>query len=599
LRTYGTVKLDEEENKWVIDCEPQVSMRIKSVFDRVEKAQFGTIKMLASDLNSRELEWFLERYPMEVEDEDELSERSERHKEKDRIIAKILAEGYAPPKFDLAVPARDYQLVAADLLLKTGRLLVADDLGIGKTATSICTLTDERTLPALVVTLTHLPTQWEAEIAKFAPQLNCHIIKKGSVYDVTKGKRGKVEPFPDVFIINYHKLRGWAEHLAPVVNSVIFDECQELRREGTPQAPSQKYKAAMYISEHTDFSMGLSATPIYNYGGEIFNVMNCIAPGCLGSKEEFIREWCIASWQGEDKAKIRDPKAFGMYLREQGLMLRRTRGEVGRELDSLTIIPHKIECDLEALKKVEDSAAELAGIILSQQGMAKGVKMQAAEQLSNVLRQATGIAKAPYVAAFVQLLVESGERVVLYGWHRAVYGIWNAQLKRFKPAMYTGSESTNQKLESKRRFCDGETDIMIISLRSGAGLDGLQYNCRTVVYGELDWSPGVHDQDTGRVHRDGQPDPVAAYFLLAEEGSDPIMADVLGVKKQQAMGVMNPKADLISKLQTDGGNAKKLATSFLKQRGMTIPEKPVAVDLPPVANVRRPRLPKPTVIKYK
>jgi hypothetical protein len=225
--------------------------------------------------------------------------------------------------------------------------------------------------------------------------------------------------------------------------------------------------------------------------------------------------------------------------------------------------------------------------------------MQAAEQLSNVLRQATGIAKAPYVAAFVQLLVESGERVVLYGWHRAVYAIWNAQLKRFSPAMYTGSESTNQKLESKRRFCDGETDIMIISLRSGAGLDGLQYNCRTVVYGELDWSPGVHDQDTGRVHRDGQPDPVAAYFLLAEEGSDPIMADVLGVKKQQAMGVMNPKADLISKLQTDGGNAKKLATSFLKQRGMPIPEKPVVVDLPPVANVRRPRLPKPTVIKYK
>ena len=577
-------------------------MRIKSVFDKVEKAQFGTIKMLASDLNSRELEWFLERYPMEVEDEDELSERSERYKEKDRIIAKILGEGYKPPKFDLAVPARDYQLVAADLLLKTGRLLVADDLGIGKTATSICTLTDERTLPALVVTLTHLPTQWKAEIAKFAPHLKCHIIKKGSVYDVTKGKRGKFEPFPDVFIINYHKLRGWSEHLAPVVNSVIFDECQELRRSGTERDPSQKYKAASFISQATDFSMGLSATPIYNYGGEFFNVMDCLESGSLGAKEEFVREWCIQNWQGEDKAKIRDPKAFGMYLREQGLMIRRTRAEVGRELDELTIIPHTIECDLDALKKVEDSAAELARIILSQQGMAKGVKMQAAEQLSNVLRQATGIAKAPYVAAFVQMLVESGERVVLYGWHRAVYEIWNAQLKKFKPAMYTGSESVNQKLESKRRFTEGETDIMIISLRSGAGLDGLQYSCRTVVLGELDWSPGVHDQDVGRVHRDGQTEPVMAYFLLATEGADPIMADVLGIKKQQAQGVMNPKADLISKLQRDGSNSKKMAEAYLKQRGMAVPareEPPPKVDLPPVANVRRPRLPKPTIVKYK
>ncbi len=599
-RTYGTVAFDPSKNEWVISCEAQVSLRLKRVFEKISKGQFGTIRLAATNENSRELEWFLKRYPMEVEEPEELADRAEEHRKRDNTIARILGEGYKPPKFELAVPPREYQSIAADLCLSTGMLLCADDLGLGKTATSICTLTDERTLPTLVVTLTHLTVQWADEIAKFAPHLKCHIIKKGSVYDVTRGPRGRQDPFPDVFILNYHKLRGWAEHLAPVVRSVIFDECQELRRKGTGRELSQKYAAASFVSCSADFKMGLSATPIYNYGGEMFNVIDCLQDGALGTKEEFLREWCSNSYGSGDKAKIREPKAFGTYLREQGLMLRRTRAEVGRELDDLTVIPHTIECDIEALKKVEDSAAELANIILSQTGMEKGVKFQASERLSNILRQATGIAKAPYVAAFVQMLVESGERVVLYGWHRAVYEIWNAQLKKFRPAMYTGSESTNQKLESKRRFTERETDIMIISLRSGAGLDGLQYSCRTVVFGELDWSPGVHDQDMGRVHRDGQTEPVAAYFLIAEEGADPIIADVLGVKKQQAKGIMNPKTDLITKLQNDGSNAKKLAEAYLRQRG-TLPPKssePPQLELPPVANVRRPRLPKPTVVKY-
>ena len=34
-----------------------------------------------------------------------------------------------------------------------------------------------------------------------------------------------------------------------------------------------------------------------------------------------------------------------------------------------------------------------------------------------------------------------------------------------------------------------DTDILMISLRAGAGLDGLQYKSRIVVHGELDYSP--------------------------------------------------------------------------------------------------------------
>lgn len=589
MRTYGKVTLATDrygDPSWVIEPEPQVSIRLKRTFKKISEGEYGVIFLSATLENTRELEWFLVRYPMEMEKMDRsiLADKAEEQRSIEDSIASIMAADYTPPDMEMALPPREYQKVAAALAMRTGKLLIADDLGLGKTITALCTLTDPSNLPALVVTLTHLPRQWESECNKFLPALRTHIVKKGTPYDMTtitvgrgKKKKEKKVLFPDVIIINYHKLRGWAETIAGVTKTVIFDECQELRR-----SESLKTIAAAHVSASSKTRVGLSATPIMNYGGEFFNVMNSIAPDSLGTRGEFLREWCNGVY-GE-KPALRDPKAFGSYLRESGLMIRRTRSEVGRELEPLTKIPHAIDANTEELSKIEDSAAELAQIILAQGEAKKGMKMMAAEQLSNVLRQATGLAKAPYVADFVRMLVESGESVLLYGWHHEVYGIWQAKLKDLNPAMYTGRQSTTQKIESKRRFVEGESKILMMSLRAGAGLDGLQHCCRTVVFGELDWSPGTHSQCSGRVHRDGQTDPVMAYYLLSEYGSDPIVADVLGMKKSQSEGVINPEASLIERSNSGGQNSKKLAEAFMKQRGLEVKE-PTAATVLPFINV--------------
>ena len=575
MRSYGTVQL--EDGAWLIEAEPHVRIRIKRLFAKVSKVSHGAVSLSATPENSRELQWLLMRYPMDVTPLEELERLAAESKAIEDAVANILTTGgYEPPTLRMALPARRYQLQAADLAMRTGRLLVADDVGLGKTCTAIATLTDPANLPALVVTLTHLPKQWEAECRKFLPTIRTHIVKKGKPYDLTKGPRGRVDPAPDVIIMNYHKLAGWADHLQGVVRTVIYDECQELRR-----GESKKYDAAVHVSSGARLRIGLSATPIYNYGGEIFNVLSAIAPAALGTRQEFIREWCTAGPEGRafgysrspgpTRPRISQPRVFGSFLREQGLMLRRTRRDVGRELERLSKVMHVVDANPEALSKVEASAAELAQLILSQTKLDKGVKFRASEQLSNVLRQATGIAKAPYVADFVRLLVESGEPVVLYGWHREVYSVWQAKLKDLKPAMYTGSESATRKAAAREKFLAGKTNVLIMSLRSGAGLDGLQHRCRTVVFGELDWSPGVHDQCAGRVHRDGQEHPVVAYFMVAETGSDPIVADVLGLKRAQMQGIRDPNAALIARTQAVGNHARQLATAYLAQRGIAPP----------------------------
>ena len=151
------------------------------------------------------------------------------------------------------------------------------------------------------------------------------------------------------------------------------------------------------------------------------------------------------------------------------------------------------------------------------------------------------------MAEFVRLLVENGEPVVLYGWHREVYSIWLDKLWELKPLMYTGTESVVAKNHAKNEFMAGRTKVLIMSLRSGAGVDGLQGICRTVVFGELDWSPGVHEQCIGRIHRDGQGDKVLAYYLMSDHGSDPEVARALGIKKEQSDGIKQEKPEELVK----------------------------------------------------
>jgi SNF2 family DNA or RNA helicase len=564
LRTYGSLRFSAKENRFHIQCEPHVVMRLKRVFPKIHSSQHGIIQIHASEETARDLEWFMDRFPLQVDNDsrEHLLRRSNSHRERLAKVEAILAGHIQPPEFGLAMPLREYQQIAAQIAFERQSLLLADDVGLGKTASAIGLLSRGVTLPALVVTLTHLPRQWRDEIGKFAPHLSTHIIKTGKGYDLVeahcRGKRGP-KVLPDITIINYAKLSKWADVMAPIMRTVIFDEVQELRRGG-----SDKSAAARHLALHATWRMGLSATPIYNYGSEIWSVMQSVAPDAMGSFGEFVNEWCTGLFgQDQDQASIRDPKAFGSYMRESGFMLRRTRKEVGRELLPLNKCIENIDADMDALESVTLSCAELAKSILKHGEEYRGQKMQQSEEFSSLLRQATGIAKAPFVAEYVRLLLEGEKKVVLYGWHREVYSIWMDKLKEFKPVLYTGSESPNQKDAAKRAFVEGDSRVLIISLRAGAGLDGLQFACRTLVFGELDWSPGVHEQCEGRVLRDGQGEPVYAYYLIADSGSDPTVAQVLGVKKQQIQGIRNDSDVLFEQLQNDSNRIKDLARDFL------------------------------------
>lgn len=566
--------------KWEITVKPSVSGMFKRIFDGVEKV--GQQLVLSdTPMNARNLLWFAERYKSEFQPHLRVLAQASLQDDREEAVLRILSEDYKPSNPQLALPPRDYQMRAVDLAVANGALLLGDQVGVGKTLAGIALIARADGLPAVVVTLTALPLQWSREFKKFAPELRVHIIKSGKPYPLDRNGKGQKIPLPDVVIMSYSKLttravgcRSWAEVLseAGYNKSICFDEVQELRNPDT-----DRYRAAKLLREGACRCIGLSATPVLNHGAEIHAVVNIVQPGALGDQKEFLREWCDKEVNGDGelsgetmrKTRVTDPVALGAHLRDIGVFLRRTREDIGRELPPLQRIFHELEIDE---GEVEMDGAEIER--LCQMVIRGGAgSFRASGDLDWRLRQATGQAKAMHVVGFVRLLIESGERVVLYGHHHSVYDLWrkafsDTSLGDLKPSFYTGEESAKQKDEQLQRFLRKETPLMIIALRAGAGLDGIQYSgCGTVVFGEFDWSPGVVDQCVGRVFRDGQPNPVMAYFLWANWGADPVMMDALNLKTEQSEGILTMQGGAALLKGADPGQIRKLAEAHLRRIG--------------------------------
>lgn len=486
---------------------------------------FPVSKKYVGDLN-----WFMIRFPLKIEDKDHwnklLAEAQEHY-----IIQEKLRK-YKPKKKPSAKfngELRKFQKEGLSFLLHNTRSLLADEMGLGKTPTALAWLSTLNANPPYVVVVPpHIQLQWKSEIERFLPSYKIHIIQGLTPYSL---------PESDIFIIHYLILRGWKKNIADLgFNAVVFDEIQELRRE-----TSEKYSSAALLAESVEHCIGLSGTPIYNYGDEMWNIMDILQSQCLGDKRSFRREWCYYDPNAGfyDDLRIKEPELFGEHLVTEGLMLRRRKDDVLNELPPKRRITQNIDVNTGLFDELIAPAIEQAKNIPSiKDPFTRGQEsMHAIDQA----RMATGIAKAHYVAGFVKMLLESGEKVLLYGHHHSVIDIFVKELTEHYPVLITGRQTRDQKDESQKLFMDDHTKLIIVSLRSGIGLNLQKARC--VVFGELDWSPAVHTQCEDRAHRMGVKDSVLCYYLTCDHGTDHDMMETLGLKTSQFVNIMGDRVE--------------------------------------------------------
>lgn len=526
-RTYGTLSYNRRSKCWTVKGDPSVTEMCKRLFPGSAGSKRGEARFTAHRRMVGDLMWLMLRFPLEINPRDRALWDKAVQNARDHAIRKEIAsrlpERMTPPEGTFTGELRPFQQEGLAFLLQHDRCLLADEMGLGKTVQALSYLASTDSFPALVIPPAHLTRNWTEEASRFlrlhgeSPRV--HVIRGLKPYEL---------PEADIYIMHYLLLRGWKEVLPTLgFRAVIFDEVQELRHNGT-----EKYSAASLLSESCERVIGLSGTPIYNTGGEIWNVINILDYHFLGDWESFSREWCY----GYGNAVVVKPQLLGDYLRREGLMLRRTKQEVLKELPPKRRAVQELDWNDKLYAQL--MAPVLPDVIRwkTDGTLTASARAMLEESISQHVRQATGIAKAPYVCQFVRALLDSGEKVLLFAHHHAVMDTYKQELKHYRPGFITGRETISAKADAVERFMSGKTDVLCISLRAASGLNLQRATC--VVFGELDWSPAVHSQAEDRAHRMGQEDSLLCYYLVAPQGSDAAMQEALGLKVSQFVGLM-------------------------------------------------------------
>lgn len=522
--TYGELSYNRRSKCWTIKGEPCVTELAKRLFPGCEGRGRGVARFTAHRRIIGELNWLMLRYPLRIREGDR--PRWEQALEEARAYALSREQrltqplSASPPPDSFAGELMPFQREGLGFLLSSRRALLADEMGLGKTVQALAFLASLAAFPALVVAPPHLVRNWQSEAQRFLR------LSGGVRVHVFKGLTPYAPPPADLYVIHYLLLRGWKRQLPQMgFQAVIFDEMQELRHGGT-----EKYSAASLLADSVENVIGLSGTPIYNAGGEIWNVINILDYHCLGDWESFTREWCY----GYASNIVAKPELLGEHLRREGLMLRRLKGQVLSQLPPKRRLVQQIDWNDQVYRALmRPVAAQLEKLAAAQGESARAI---IEDSICQTQRQATGVAKAPYVCAFVRALLDGGEQVLLFAHHHQVMDIYKQELKPFKPRFITGRENDRQKAEAVSAFMEGKTSLCCISMRSASGLNLQRATC--VVFGELDWSPAVHAQAEDRAHRIGQRDSLLCYYLVSPRGSDQAMQEALGLKVSQFVSLM-------------------------------------------------------------
>ena len=548
LENFGTLEYVQDKYSKLWCWKITGNLAIDKISSLTSKAWYGEneneVIIEDSTESIKQIKLLMDRYPLEI-----LSKTVWQRK----IIKTYAVKPTLPPikhKLKRAKTGEqfrgklmNFQKEGLDFLLKSsGNALLADEMGLGKTVQTLSYVsTEKQTFPVLIVAPLVTLNNWEREIQKFLKKKsrNGRIIESESP-SVTLIRTGKSKELPqsDIYVINYELLLKRSDDLEQVgIRTIVCDEVHNLRSKTT-----QKYKAVKKLAAlpTVNYRIGLSGTPIYNRGSEIWPIIDILKPGLLGSFKEFCEYFCYVNDKG--KAIVLENKRASLRNElQKHVMLRRKKADVLKELKDKVRYKEVIASDtdyyLEELdkiwKKLESEQKE------AQTEFSKSASYHRAIQSE---RQIAGVAKLPHVINFVKNIMEIEESVVVFCHHKVIHKLLHESLQEFTPVSIIGGQSDNLRQDQIDKFQKGESKLMIAGIRAGnVGINLTR--AKYVIFAELDWSPAIHRQAEDRLHRIGQKNTVFAYYLIGNGTLDDHVASILVDKSYEIDAIMDETVD--------------------------------------------------------
>ncbi|MFO1251900.1 MAG: DEAD/DEAH box helicase [Inhella sp.] len=453
------------------------------------------------------------------------------------LLERLREAAPLPPPAGLQAQLRPYQARGYAWLVRNTELgfgsLLADDMGLGKTLQLIAALLQLKAqglldAGALLVVPPTLLTNWQKELARFAPSLQVALFHGG--------KRSLPPERPDVLLSSYGVVRTAGALLRERPWSlVVVDEAQNIKNPAAAQTRALKALPARC-------TISLSGTPVENRLLDAWSLFDFANAGLLGSAGQFQTEFATPI------EVHRDAAAATLWRRVTApFLLRRLKSDKAIIAD----LPDKIEqnqyCSLSPAQValyeavLQEGLASLQGV--SDSFERRGLVLQLITALKQVCNHPAQYGKA---GARESALSGKGERLLELldeahaGGHKALVftqfresgeliSEWLQQRQGQRPAFLHGGVRRAERDAMVERFQTDRTErVLVLSLKAGG--TGLNLTAASqVLHFDLWWNPAVEAQATDRAYRIGQQRAVQVHRLITrdsfEERIDALMRD--------------------------------------------------------------------------
>jgi SWI/SNF-related matrix-associated actin-dependent regulator 1 of chromatin subfamily A len=396
-------------------------------------------------------------------------------------------------------PLRRYQRNGVRFLHDRGGCgLIGDPMGLGKTIQVLgwlCTADDP--FPAVIVCPANGKFIWQDQIEE-------HLKNPLDVF-VASGRKPETWT-SDILIINYDIVQYWSDAiLKRKPKTLIMDEVHKTKTRSIART-----KTCVALSRVTRNVIGMSGTPIINRPVEFFPVLNMVAKKEFPSFWNFAMRYCDPKpgWMGRGWDFTGASNLDELRERLDGIMIRR---EKPKDLPPKNRIP--IHAELNNRKEYDKACNDFLTWYETKKGADAAEKAKKAQTLVKLgaLKRLVAKEKLKQVFEWVEEYLEQESKLVVFCHHKEIM----AELKKKYPrAAFGGGKDRG---EAVHRFQEDPKCKLFIGsiLADGTGITLTA--SKTVLFVELGWTPGEHEQAEDRIHRIGQKaENVFIYYLLCK-----------------------------------------------------------------------------------
>jgi SNF2 family DNA or RNA helicase len=444
-----------------------------------------------------------------------------------------------------------HQKEGVQFLLSRKKCILALDMGLGKSVTSIIAALESGAKKILIICPSSTKINWEREI---------HMLQE---YDtsIISGRKWNPAKFT---IINYDILKNFHTVvkrgvkpdvvLTDMVDSqfdlMIVDEAHYLKNHDSIRG---MIVADLVKKLKMEYVWLLTGTPVANRPKDLYNLLKIIDHPLADNWQFYVKRYCDGK---KIMRKLKSGQTKTIWLvdgssnldelsvRIKNVFMRRMKNEVIDMPDKIIVPTHQ---ELSASEYIEYEGLWEEYLIKRAEEKKKGTPDRDLVELI-LLRQFIALKAVPHTIEMAEDIIENGGKVIIFTSFSEELLTLQEHFGR-RCVAHHGSMNNKDKQKSVDVFQNNSDIKVFIGNIMSAGVGITLTAADTVIFNSFDWVTGNNEQAEDRAYRIGQKNNVTVYYQLFQDTITTRMWYTLKYKKSvidKILGVKNKEEEIIT-----------------------------------------------------